>query len=91
MFRHSGTLWASSMLDGSTGVEDWRLLLMYICTASTFLALKCYESIKMAKPSKGCSYPTLGNIEMRGWDLLPWCWLPLMHMKEEVGKRAESI
>lgn len=64
---------------------------MCFCMASAFLPLRCYKSIEMAKSSKRCSYPTLGNIEMRAWDLLPWCWLPLMHMKEEVGKGAKSF
>lgn len=73
------------------GEGDGRFVLMCICMASVLLPLRCYRSIKIAKLSKGCSYPTLHNIEMRGWDLPPWRLLPLMHRKEEVGKGAKSV
>lgn len=62
--RPWGCLVSLSLLIGEAGAGggDWRCALTCTCLASALLP---YRSIKIAKLSNGCFYPTLCDIEMK--------------------------
>lgn len=56
-----------------------------------YLLGKCTSSFEMlqinknSKLSKGCFYPTLHNIEMKGCDLFPWQCSGRRRLQKEPG------